>query len=320
MLDFRIHTFIEVCKYMNFTRAAESLSITQPTVSQHIRWLENEYGTPLFRYEGKKMFLTEAGQQILSVATTMVHDQEFLRKTVQTAGGRRQLRLGATLTVGETLVADRVKAYLQDHPEDRILVEVANTRRLTELLDQGEIDFALVEGYFEKKEYDYAVYSLENYICVCGKPAAERILKGNLGQKRKIRDLLSETLLIREEGSGTREILEKNLKEKNLGMEDFANYIQINNISAIKSLVEAGCGITFLYERAVEKELATGKLRKVELEDFSVQHEFAFIWRKGSVFQEEYRKFFAAAEAGIYAERENAGEEEESAGEEGDVR
>ena len=103
-------------------------------------------------------------------------------------------------------------------------------------------------------------------------------------------------------------------------MEDFANYIQINNISAIKSLVEAGCGITFLYERAAEKELASGKLRKVELEDFSVRHEFAFIWRKGSVFQEEYRKFFAAAEAGIYAERENAGEEEESAGEEGDVR
>ena len=318
MLDFRIHTFIEVCKHMNFTRAAESLSITQPTVSQHIRWLENEYGTPLFRYEGKKMFLTEAGQQILSVATTMVHDQEFLRKTVQAAGDRRQLRLGATLTVGETLVADRVKAYLQDHPEDRILVEVANTRRLTELLDQGKIDFALVEGYFEKKEYDYAVYSLENYICVCGRSAAERILKGKSRGKRRIRDLISETLLVREEGSGTREILEKNLKEKNIGLEDFANYIQINNISAIKSLAEAGCCITFLYERAAEKELASGQLVKVELEDFSVQHEFAFIWRKGSVFQEEYRKFFAAEETGADGKKLCAAEKCEA--EEGKVR
>ena len=62
-------------------------------------------------------------------------------------------------------------------------MEVANTRRLTELLDQGEIDFALVEGYFEKKEYDYAVYSLENYICVCGKSAAERILRGKPREK-----------------------------------------------------------------------------------------------------------------------------------------
>ena len=124
-------------------------------------------------------------------------------------------------------------------------------------------------------------------------------MRGKPREKRKIRDLLPETLLVREEGSGTREILEKNLKEKNFGLEDFANYIQINNISAIKSLVEAGCGITFLYERAVEKELATGKLRKVELEDFSVQHEFAFIWRKGSVFQEEYRKFFAAEEEDV---------------------
>ena len=88
MLDFRIHTFIEVCKYMNFTRAAESLSITQPTVSQHIRWLENEYGTPLFRYEGKRMFLTEAGPLNLSVASAMVLDHGILHSCCGAAGGR----------------------------------------------------------------------------------------------------------------------------------------------------------------------------------------------------------------------------------------
>ena len=300
MLDFRIYTFIAVCQYMNFTRAAESLSITQPTVSQHIRWLEKEYGTPLFRYEGKKMFLTEAGQQILSVATTMVHDEEFLRKTVRAAGGRRQLRLGTTLTIGETLVADRVEAYLKDHPEDRIMVEVANTRRLTELLDQGNIDFALVEGYFEKKEYDYAVYSRERYICVCGPGTARRLAAAQAKKEKgsgvpEVRDLLGENLLVREEGSGTREILEKNLKEKNYGLEDFANLIQISNISAIKSLAEADCGITFLYERAVQAELASGSLVEVRLQDFDIWHEFCFIWRKGSVFQEEYRKFFPMA-------------------------
>ena len=82
LLDFRIYTFIEVCKYMNFTRAAEQLNITQPTVSQHIRWLENVYGVSLFSYVGKKMALTESGRQILNVATTMVHDEKFLKKAV----------------------------------------------------------------------------------------------------------------------------------------------------------------------------------------------------------------------------------------------
>lgn len=82
--------------------------------------------------------------------------------------------------------------------------------------------------------------------------------------------------------------------------------------------MEAGCGITFLYERAVEKELASGKLRKVELEDFSVRHEFAFIWRKGSVFQEEYRKFFAAEETGADGKKLCAAEKCEA--EEGKVR
>ena len=291
MLDFRIYTFIEVCRHMNFTRAAESLAITQPTVSQHIRWLEREYDTQLFRYEGKKMYLTEAGQTILSVAATMVHDEQFLRQTVQNAGRRRQLRLGATLTVGETIIAGHVESYMKCHPEDRITGEVGNTRKLTRMLDEGEIDFALVEGYFEKKEYDYEIYSSENYVCVCGPELFHRLTDG--GQRKpKLADLHRETLLVREEGSGTREILEKNLKERNYDVEDFSNLIQISNIHAIKTLAESGSGVTFLYRRAAEAELASGRLMELPLKDFCVQHEFALIWRKGSVFRDDYREFF----------------------------
>ena len=290
MLDFRIYTFIEVCKYMNFTRAAEQLNITQPTVSQHIRWLENVYGVSLFSYVGKKMALTESGRQILNVATTMVHDEKFLKKAVETIG-KRDLRLGATLTVGETIIAEHKAAYLQKHPEDRISVVVSNTRNLAELLNLGEIDFALVEGYFEKKEFDYQVYSKENYVCACGPNSYEKLTKGGSVQP-DLSQLLKERLLVREPGSGTREILEKNLKEKNYDIEDFFNLVQISNIHAIKSLAAADMGITFLYERAIQEEVRAGKLKLLPIEDFLIQHEFAFIWRKGSVFAPVYREFF----------------------------
>ena len=298
MLDFRIKTFLAVCKYMNFTRAAEQLAITQPTVSQHIRWLEEEYGVRLFAFSGKKMSLTEEGREMLSVATTMMHDEQFLRQKLRQETGRRTVRLGATLTVGETLVASHVAAYMKEHPGDRIQVVVENTRHLTELLDGGKIDFALVEGYFEKKEYDYEVYSRESYICVCGPKTWARLNRSGGGMKDLARTsfplerLLRETLLIREEGSGSREILEKNLKEKNFDLDDFANLIEISNINAILDLAAGDVGITFLYERAARKRVEAGQLKVVAIEDFSLSHEFAFIWRKGSVFAEAYRDFF----------------------------
>lgn len=289
MLDFRIKTFLMVCKYMNFTRAAENLAVTQPTVSQHIRWLEEEYGVELFSFAGKKMSLTPEGREMLSVATTMMHDEQFLRQKMRQETGRRTLRLGATLTVGETLVASHVKAYLKRHPEDRIRVVVENTRHLTELLDAGEIDFALVEGYFEKKEYDYEIYSRENYVCVCGPETWERLSGGD---GATLSGLLCETLLVREEGSGTREILEKNLKERNFALEDFAGMVEIGGINALLDLAAGEVGITFLYERAARRHLKEGQIRVLQIEDFSLSHEFAFIWRKGSVFAEEYRDFF----------------------------
>lgn len=80
MLDFRIDTFLAVCKYMNFTKASQYLNITQPAVSGHIRYLEEYYDVKLFMYIGKKMQLTKAGKILLDVATTLKHDDIFLKK------------------------------------------------------------------------------------------------------------------------------------------------------------------------------------------------------------------------------------------------
>ena len=79
MLDFRVYTFLAVCEYMNYTRAAEALHITQPAVSQHIRYLENMYQVKLFLAEGKKIHLSPAGERLLHAATTLKNDEVFLR-------------------------------------------------------------------------------------------------------------------------------------------------------------------------------------------------------------------------------------------------
>ena len=105
MLDFRVETFLTVCRTMNYTRAAEELNITQPAVSQHIAHLERDYGVPLFAYRNKKLQLTDAGALLRDALSTMAHDERLLRDRMRSSatGARVELSLGMTLTAGEYL-------------------------------------------------------------------------------------------------------------------------------------------------------------------------------------------------------------------------
>lgn len=287
MLDFRVDTFLNVCKYMNFTKAAEAMNITQPAVSQHIHYLEEAYGVKLFDYKGKKLRLTEAGSLLFQAAMTLKHDDLHIRGQIQEMKkGIKKLNFGVTLTVGEYLLPDRIAAYAKIHPELSIQMAVANTSELLKKMDSGEIDFALVEGFFAKSDYDYIKYSTEEYIAVCGAGYEFR------HPVSKLEDTLSECLITREIGSGSREILERCLEGRNLTVKDYRNVMEIGNIKAIKTLVRENCGITFLYRAAVEKEIRSGQLKKIEMDDFHMTHDVNFLWRKNSIFAGYYEELF----------------------------
>lgn len=213
----------------------------------------------------------------------MKHDEEYLKgKIKEEQLGITSIKFGATLTIGEFILPAKLNSYLNKNKNMKITMIVENTKELLYRLEHGEIDFALVEGYFIKSEYDYVVYSKENYICVTGKNY--KLKK----QPQVLEDLLGETLIVREKGSGTRDIFEKNLEEQNLTINDFSKVIEIGNINSIKYLVKNNHGITALYEAAVKEELENGSLQKVEVSDLQKNHKFYFIWRKNSTFEELY--------------------------------
>ena len=263
MLDFRMETFLAVCQCMNFTRASEQLNITQPAVSQHIRFLEKHYNTKLFRYEGKKLRLTGAGEILRNASLTMMHDELSMQSEMQKSEETEEIRFGATRTVGDVLMGKILENYLKNYPEAGIHMIVENTKELLKRLDEGTIDFALVEGFFKKSEYDYQKYSDENYIGVCS-PDYQ----------------FHETPL------------ERWLDSQNLSIRDFRQTMEVGSLQTIRELTKAGCGITFLYEAAVKEELKDGTLQKIPLKDFHVSHEFAFIWRRGSIYADRYREIF----------------------------
>lgn len=284
MLDFRIQTFLSVCRHMSFTAASEELHITQPAVSQHIRYLEKAYGCPLFIRDGKHISLTPAGEVLQRTMGSLQNDHQTLLRRMQEAGGHKKtLTFGVTFTIGEYAILPSLSQYLKEHPDINVRVRYGNTHALADLLHAGEIDFALVEGYVAVEEFDTLVDRVEPYLPVCA--------KGHVFQKpvSTLRDLLGERLLIREEGSGTREILEKYLAAFNLSLSDFTHYAQVENMHSIVGLLLQDCGITFLYQAAVQELLEQELVQVIPISDFQMHHEFTFIWNKNSCFASEYR-------------------------------
>ena len=289
MLDFRMETFLTVCQFMNFTRASEKLNITQPAVSQHIHFLEKHYHAKLFRYEGRKLKLTGAGEILRNASLTMMHDELSMRSEMQRTEEETELRFGATRTVGDILMGKILDRYVRAYPDVRVRMLVENTQELLKCLDEGTIDFALVEGFFQKSEYDHQKYSDERYIAVAASDYPFQ------KEPECIEDLFQERLLLREEGSGTREVLERYLDARNLSVADFRRVMEVGSLQTIRELTKAGCGITFLYETAVSEELRDGTLRQILPETIHISHEFSFIWRKGSIYAGQYREIFRTA-------------------------
>lgn len=287
MLDFRVETFLAVCRHMNFTKAARELNITQPAVSHHMHYLEQAYGTALFQHNGKRLQLTEAGEILRRTLMTMKHDEQHLQKRMQqVVSGTRDYSFGATLSVAEFMINEALGRFLRLHPDSHIQMQVADTKVLLSKLDSGELDFAVVEGDFPKAEYDFFVFGTEEHVAA-GDPEKAARYRG-----RPLTDLLGEPLLLREEGSGTRVILEYYLKEHGLAAADFARTVEIGNIGAIKTLLKSGYGVSFLYRAAIRPEEAAGALGVIELSDFELRHDIMFLFPKNSNFRADYTTIF----------------------------
>ena len=283
MLDYRTHTFLAVVRAGSFTRAAEELHVTQPAVSQHIRQLEAHYGCALFSKTGRGVEPTRAGQLLYQALDAERNDETRLRAELDALQGEKDarppLRLGCTRTIADYVAPRLLAQHLARHPGEHVLMRTGNTAELVALIDAGEIDFALVEGYFDRKMFESSLFSREPYLAVAapgGRPAS-------------ITDLLGNRLVLREPGSGTREILERHLAARDLSVDDFAGVIELASIPTIKACVAAGAGVSFMYRVAAKPELASGTLADATPPDFAIEHDFRLIWQRGSRYADRYR-------------------------------
>jgi DNA-binding transcriptional LysR family regulator len=268
---------------MSYTKAAEALFITQPAVTQHIKYLEERYGTRFFTYANRQLKLTPSGREFRRyLKEGMAKEKLVTEKMRELVNGERTLKFGATLTIGEYTIAPFIKDFHERFRDYRISVQVDNTRILMGEIDNGGIHFALIEGLFNKADYDSQLLAMKDFILVVHPESRLAIKKGPV-----LADILDEPLIIREKGSGSREVLERSLAERNHTLGDFKETISIGNVSLMKKMVQDGLGITFMYEDAAKKELDEGSLVRISLSDFGISREFNFVSIKDSPFKEE---------------------------------
>lgn len=284
MLDTKVLTFLKVCELMNYTAAAEELHLTQPAVSRHIHALEEYYQVKLFDYHNKKLSLTEEGVFLKKTLSVMNHDTLRIQDDIRHIGKRRRLRLGATLSIGNYALVERLITMIRSHDNMDVSLTVADTADLLERLDGGGLDFILCEGNFRKEAYAYHIIREVPLAVFCSAGY-------DTSQIYELKDLFAGTIILREEGSGTREIFEHFLAERGYSNRNFRNYHEINNPEVILKLLAAGIGISVLYENVGEEMVQAGVLKKIKLKDFSLTHEFNAIWKKDSLYEEDYRRY-----------------------------
>ena len=284
MFDDRVYTFLTLYEQMNYHRTAEKRNMTQPGVTQHIQYLEKQYGVKLFRYEGRTLYRTPEAEQLKRHLDSMMAEEKAMRQEFLRDRGIR-LRIGATKTIGEFVLPPYVDAFLRD-PTHSLDFAIDNTRELLRLLENGELDFAVVEGVFDKSRYDYRLFQKERFVGICGKN--HRFA----GKIVDLPEIFGETLLIRERGSGTRRLLEQAMEARGFSLDPFARTISLGNFSVLMDLLLRENAITFAYQTIAEQrpELTTFRVR-----DMDLQGEFNFIYCNRAMGEEKIRLLFGEA-------------------------
>lgn len=282
LIDFRIKTFLTLCDTMNYTKTAEKLCITQPAVTQHIKYLEEIYGGKLFDYKGKILSKTKKGYTLELYARSMVHNSDNIKKEIMSMDKAGILKIGATKTISQFVLKNKIYNYLKKDEKRNISLVTGNTKELLKLLEQGKIDIALIEGIFDKGKYGYKLFKKETFVGICPKNHSFA------GKEVNIKDLFRENLIVREKGSGTRNIFELFLKEKNYSLYNFKRITEISDFNIIKQLVSNNMGISFVYFPVIENDK---ELSSFTLKNEKIVHEFNYVYLRDNLFIKEIENF-----------------------------
>jgi DNA-binding transcriptional LysR family regulator len=266
--NFRLKVFRSVAGQLSFRKAAEQLFLSQPAVTLQIKALEEDLGVRLFDRSGGKVALTVQGAILLRHAQRIaaIVSEAETRMSADDGQLSGKFALGVSTTIAQYVLPRLLAVFLAEHPRLKLSFHSGNAQAIIQLLLTGKISIGLVAGRARQRGVR-AERFMEDELALIAPPNFE-------ADQLSFRQLPASTLLLREQGSGSRQAVESALGKAGLRMKSFKGRIELDSTEAIKSAVEAGLGIGFVSRCAIQKEMELQALKVVEVEGLRVTRHF----------------------------------------------
>src|SRR5690606_28177652 len=268
----QLEIFLAAAHYENITRAAASLAMSQSAASSALKELEQQFDIQLFDRIGKRLQLNELGRILRPRAESLIEQARELERALGRHSDLGQVKVGATLTIGNYLAVGLMAQYMQEQAGAKVALEVANTATIARKVLNFELDVGLIEGELQQPELEVIPWREDELVVFCA-PTHELAGRPWLDD----RDLVSATWIMREPGSGTRQTGERALH----GLLPQLNILlELQHTEAIKRAVEAGLGIGCLSRVTLEDAFRRGSLVPLPVPHRDFRRHFYFIMHR----------------------------------------
>jgi len=269
-----LEVFCRIVELRSFTRAAEAVSLTQPTVSGHIKDLETELGLPLLDRAGRSVTPTRAGHILYGYARRILG----LRAEAQQAIGEHKggltgdLALGGSSIPGAYVLPPLIAAFKRDHPDAAVTLEVKGSRDIVRGVGDGTYEVGMVGARYQDGRIRYDRYAQDELVLAvpAAHPWAER-------SAVRFGDLVGQPIIMRERGSGTRKVMEKALAEHALSSERLRVVLEVTSNEAVRQAVKAGAGVAVISRRAVHDDIQCGVVAALRFHGMRLVRDFFLV-------------------------------------------
>lgn len=268
--DFRLLVFVTVARELSFTRAAELLSVSQPAVTKHIKELERLLATPLFRRNGNRIALRAEAEQLLPKAKQILEAYQQINDLVDDANGdyAGNLRIGASSTITQYIIPEILAKFRKRYPKIQISLMSGNSEEILREVECERVDIAIVEDAHTSSSFHYELFRNDRLVLLSAKEPKGKI---------SLQTLQKLPLVLRENGSGTLDVIERELHRYNIPRKTLNVEIQIGSSEGIVRYLKSSAAYAFMSESAARDYIDRKELHVVEIEDFKLNRSLRFV-------------------------------------------
>lgn len=281
-----LRIFIEVYRTGSVTKAAERLHLSQPAVSNAIKDLESYYGVMLFERMNRKIYITKAGLLLWQYANSILSQLEEVREIIKDEESTSGIRIGSNVAFGSIYLPAVLSDFCKKYPDIPIFTRIENSSRMEKAVLHNELDFAIVDTPANAVLFHCMPLCTEEMYLVYS-PSCKK-LANRKNEEISLREATRLPMLLREEGSGSRNIIQK------MFMQTGGKPIIISESASTKALISLcllGQGVLLLPDRLAEPYLETGQFRRLRVKDFNMSRSFVLIYHQSKYLTKSMQHF-----------------------------